>query len=60
MTVDARSLPENATIETDVCIIGAGVAGLTLAREFIGSGFRVCLLECGGPGPDRAINHSLG
>jgi len=54
MTVDARSLPENATIETDVCIIGAGVAGLTLAREFIGSGFRVCLLECGGPGPDRA------
>jgi choline dehydrogenase-like flavoprotein len=45
--VDARSVPENETFETDVCIVGAGVAGLTLAREFIGQEFRVCLLESG-------------
>jgi len=54
MIVDARSLPKNETIETDVCIVGAGVAGITLAREFIGEKFRVCLLESGGLGPDRA------
>jgi len=53
MIVDARSLPENETIETDVCIVGAGTAGITLAREFIGQQFRVCLLESGGLKPDQ-------
>jgi choline dehydrogenase-like flavoprotein len=45
--VDARSVPENKTFETDVCIVGAGVAGITLAREFMGQEFRVCVLESG-------------
>ena len=53
MIIDARSLPENETIETDVCIVGAGTAGMTLAREFIGHEFRVCLLESGGLKPDQ-------
>jgi hypothetical protein len=53
MIIDARTLPENKTVETDVCIVGAGIAGIALAREFIGGGFRVCLLESGGLCPDR-------
>jgi choline dehydrogenase-like flavoprotein len=48
MLIDARSLPDGKTIETDVCIVGAGAAGITLALEFIGQPFRVCLLESGG------------
>ena len=48
MIVDARSLPGNETIETDVCIVGAGVAGITLANELRGQPFRVALLESGG------------
>jgi choline dehydrogenase-like flavoprotein len=48
MLIDARSLPENTAIHTDVCIVGAGAAGITLAREFAGQPFRVCLLESGG------------
>lgn len=40
--------PKNKSIETEVCIIGAGAAGITLAREFIGRPFRVSLLESGG------------
>jgi len=48
MLVDARTVPANKVIETDVCIVGAGAAGITLAREFIGKPFRVCLLESGG------------
>ena len=52
MIIDARSLPENTEISTDVCIVGAGTAGLTLAREFAGQKFRVCLLESGGLKPD--------
>jgi choline dehydrogenase-like flavoprotein len=52
--VDARSLSQNRTIETDICIVGAGVAGITLARELIDNDFRVCLVESGGFEPDKA------
>ena len=45
-------------LETDVCIIGAGPAGIALARECIGQDFRVCLLESGGFEPDEAL-HAL-
>ena len=55
MLIDARTLSAGATIETEVCIIGAGPAGLTLAQEFLGKDFRVCLLETGGLEPDDEI-----
>jgi choline dehydrogenase-like flavoprotein len=48
MLIDARTIPQGRTIETDVCIIGAGAAGITLAREFRGQPFQVCVLESGG------------
>ena len=48
MFVDARSVPAGTRIETDVCIVGAGAAGITLAREFLNAGFRVAVLESGG------------
>ncbi|MGI9305487.1 MAG: FAD-dependent oxidoreductase [Gammaproteobacteria bacterium] len=48
MIIDARSLPNNEKISTDVCIIGAGVAGISLARELIGQPYEVALLESGG------------
>jgi len=35
-------------IFADVCIVGAGAAGITIAREFIGTNVKVCLLEAGG------------
>ncbi len=54
MIIDARSLPSEEIIETDICIVGAGTAGITLARELIGQDFRVCLLESGGREPDQA------
>ena len=45
MIVDARSLPQNQVVETDICIVGSDTAGMTLARELVGKNFRVCLLE---------------
>ncbi len=48
MILDARSVPAGTVLETEVCIVGAGAAGITLAREFISSPFRVTLLESGG------------
>jgi choline dehydrogenase-like flavoprotein len=53
MIIDARTLPNEETIDTDVCIVGAGTAGITLAKEFINRQFRVCLLESGGNKPDK-------
>jgi choline dehydrogenase-like flavoprotein len=54
MLIDARSIPDGQQIEADVAIAGAGLAGIALAREFIGLNFNVCLLEGGGLQPDKA------
>lgn len=35
-------------IETDICIVGAGAAGITLAKKLSNSGIKVSLLESGG------------
>ena len=48
MLINASRLPSDTLIENDICIIGAGAAGITLAREFINQPYRVCLLESGG------------
>jgi choline dehydrogenase-like flavoprotein len=41
-------------IRTDVCVIGAGPAGLTVARECLGASFEVLVLESGLYEPDGA------
>lgn len=48
MIINARLLPPEEVLETNVCIIGAGPAGITLVREFADRDFQVCLLESGG------------
>lgn len=35
----------------DICIVGAGIAGITIAREFINSNKNVIILESGGLAP---------
>ena len=48
MITDVRTLPDGTAIEADICIVGAGAAGITLAMELLGHGFRIALLESGG------------
>ena len=48
MIRDLRSYANGAQVHADICVIGAGAAGIALAREFIGSRTRVLLLESGG------------
>lgn len=48
MIVDFGEIEDGAEIAADICIVGAGAAGIAMARSFIGSGLRVCLLESGG------------
>ena len=54
MFVDAKQLESNAQIKTDICIVGAGAAGITLARELSGKSFKVFVLVGGGADFDTA------
>lgn len=48
MIVDARTVQGGKIIKADVCIIGAGAAGITIAVELMNTGIDVLLLESGG------------
>lgn len=51
MFLDARTM--NDKVHTcDICIIGAGAAGITLARALKNSPVQICLLESGGLEPE--------
>jgi choline dehydrogenase-like flavoprotein len=54
MIHDARALADGAELAADLCIVGGGPAGLTLAAEFLGQSLTVILLESGSRGDDRA------
>jgi choline dehydrogenase-like flavoprotein len=45
---DARTLPNGTVLQADLCIVGAGASGITIAREFNNSPVKVLLLEGGG------------
>lgn len=55
MHTDARRLDDGSTIEADLCIIGAGAAGISMALEWVGQGRNVVLLEGGGFDQDPAM-----
>jgi choline dehydrogenase-like flavoprotein len=59
MHIDARSIQRDEIITADLCIVGAGVAGIVLAREFIYGDVSVVLLESGGIRPDRQMQSLL-
>jgi choline dehydrogenase-like flavoprotein len=46
--VELSSVPESETIEADICIIGSGPAGATLAIELAATKLRVVMVESGG------------
>ena len=48
MHIDARQLENNSTIEGDICIIGAGTAGISIALDWINTPHKLILLEGGG------------
>lgn len=55
MHIDARTLDNATTLSADVAVVGAGIAGITLALELMDTGLSVLLIECGTFGsPDAA------
>jgi choline dehydrogenase-like flavoprotein len=53
MFQDAHDIPTGASLTFDVCIIGAGAAGITLANELSSHNCRIVLLESGGGRRER-------
>lgn len=52
--IDAQALPNATEIEADLVIIGGGMAGISLAREFAGANKTVVVLESGGRDMEEA------
>lgn len=55
MEIDARGVRDGSELAADLCIIGAGPAGLTIARALARPGLRILVLESGGRDPDPAV-----
>ena len=47
MLIDCREIENDQLLSCDICIIGAGAAGITIARSYLSSGYTVCLMESG-------------
>lgn len=54
MLCDARRASEGQRLQSTVCIVGGGPAGLTMAMEFERHGIDTIVLESGGLKPDAA------
>ena len=48
MILDFRDLDGEASLDADICVIGAGAAGITIARSLVGWPGQVLVLESGG------------
>ena len=55
MFIDSNNLGKSE-IYSDICIIGAGVAGITIAREFLDLGTDVVVLESGNFDSESKVN----
>jgi choline dehydrogenase-like flavoprotein len=51
--IDINELQAGTTVTADICIVGSGAAGITVATELDGDWQTVCLIESGGFGPDE-------
>jgi choline dehydrogenase-like flavoprotein len=59
MILDAGRLPPGTVIRTEVCVIGAGAAGITASLELARRRHEVVLLEAGGLSQSRTSQHEL-
>ena len=62
MLLDARSISDGETLTADVCIVGAGAAGITLAMELLATGLTIIVLEAGGKskaGPSQGLYQEI-
>ena len=52
MIEDFNEFGDGTCVKADICIIGSGAAGITIAREFLGTRHKIVVLEGGGFDPE--------
>lgn len=57
MLIDARSVISETEIHCDLCVVGAGLAGISIVDRLRGSGLSIVLLESGGLDLDLATQN---
>lgn len=60
MLLDLREYEGEPQLRADVCIVGAGAAGITLARRLAHAGHDILLLESGGPDHEDEVQDLAG
>ena len=53
---DLRAIPADATLEADVCVVGSGPAGATVALELANGNSKVIVVESGGLQRDTEVD----
>lgn len=53
MLIDLNQIPQDTGLEADICIVGAGAAGIAIALELETSGHSVLVIESGGFKADK-------
>jgi choline dehydrogenase-like flavoprotein len=56
---DAKDIPADTEIRTDICVVGTGAAGLTIARLFNKTDVDVVVLEAGGLEREVSIEEAV-
>jgi choline dehydrogenase-like flavoprotein len=59
MHIDARQIDNESVIEGDICIIGAGASGISIALDWENTPYKVILLEGGGFDYDDQVQELL-
>jgi hypothetical protein len=60
MIIDFNSCEDGARLEADLCIVGGGMSGLTIARSLLGTQLRILVVETGGLVLENVIRLGFG
>jgi choline dehydrogenase-like flavoprotein len=52
MFKDLRDFPSNSILRYDICIVGTGPAGISVAKQLLGTDLKIAILESGGLEPE--------
>jgi choline dehydrogenase-like flavoprotein len=55
--IDARQIDDGARLTSDLVVVGAGMAGISLVDRLRSSGLSICLIDGGGLSPDLRTQH---
>ena len=56
MLIDANEVASGSVIQTQICIVGGGIAGIAMGLEFEKAGIDTVVLESGGTHRDEATS----